>query len=579
MPPEESAPTAGLPAWLSTLGNGIAGVGKFGLNTLAVVGGVPPPFPGQPFDFMSGAHPGGWQHPERQALAQSYIPDGLTDADKARRMETFRLVPINNWPMLIRQFQKTDLEASKLWASPEAQRVYDQGGPDAWERRYPGVPLPASKPITVKDYPPMDELDQAIARMGNTSSVPLPFPVQAQSGPVFPSVGVKDAIDDATNLTQWGAMTRPGAEGAMARSAVAKVPLGFEDATAAAQQFGQIAQRLGYLPEISVDSSGVSLKMSRPGQQAFESGMGAKRSNVTPLGGGGGAAPTAPAAKPGGNTGVDTADGRWFDLGNGQYADPQGNIHDQLPTGTPTRPATVEPAAPTEPPMRGQVTAPPVSLSIENFPNATAADFEGMAADQRSRTALALKEQELELTQRFKDRNLTEDERTQLRKIAAARAIVQTFEDYALHGSTKDTSLPATERVPSALPKKAITGMGAAGEAIRQSETYQKFDRNLHLKALKGLRVASRSLLIKSLGDDSGNVGQQEGQQIDALTDGMSQPEIRQQAGVMRKLLDEREASVLKGKADRNGGASAPASGGTTRTMTLRNGKTVIVTE
>lgn len=156
---------------------------------------------GLPFQFLGGmlgqppGNQGGWKHPDRQALAMSYIPEALNDADKAQRMETFRLVPINNWPMLIRQFQKADLDAARIHASPEAQELYQAGGAEAWQQRYPGVPLPTSRPITIKDYRPLDELDEAIARVGQTDTVPLPFPIQTPGRPMFPPAAKTDQFE------------------------------------------------------------------------------------------------------------------------------------------------------------------------------------------------------------------------------------------------------------------------------------------------------------------------------------------------------------------------------------------------
>lgn len=169
-----------------------AGANALGQGVGAVVG--------LPFQFLGGLlgqQPGnqsGWKHPDRQALAMSYIPEALSDADKAQRMETFRLVPINNWPMLIRQFQKTDLDAAKIHASPEAQELYSMGGAQLWQQRYPGVPLPTARPITVKDYPPLDDLDRAIADAGNLDRLPLPFPIQAQGAPMFPPAAPSDQL-------------------------------------------------------------------------------------------------------------------------------------------------------------------------------------------------------------------------------------------------------------------------------------------------------------------------------------------------------------------------------------------------
>jgi hypothetical protein len=192
------------PSWLSSLGSavgsGLGTAGRFGANTVAMVLGAR----GQQVPFpMQDTSGGAWQHPERQALAESYVPTALNEFDRLQRMETFRQLPLNAWPLLIRQFQKQDLAAADIHADPEAQALYREGGPQAWEARYPGIPLPPSRRITIKDYPPLDVLDQAIARIGGTDTVPLPEPITGQTGPIFPTPAPGKALayaKDTRNL-------------------------------------------------------------------------------------------------------------------------------------------------------------------------------------------------------------------------------------------------------------------------------------------------------------------------------------------------------------------------------------------
>lgn len=536
MPPDEQSPapaSSGMPAWLSALGSGAATVGKHAANILAIASGSPVvPFPGPPSTE--------WQHPERRDLALQYIPPTLDPEEQFKRLETFRQIPLREWPSLISHFEQVDRRNTEMMQTPEYQALFAQGGPQALQAF--GMPLPPHV-LAAQDAP----LSAASQARGDTA----PSLPDRQPQAILPPIPPEELVKRFGAETQLNAMRRPGTEGAMARAAIAKVPLGFEDATAAAQQFGQVAQQLGYLPEISVDASGVSLKMSKPGQQAFESGMGAKRSNVTPLGGGGGG-PTAPAAKPGGNTGVDTADGRWFDLGNGQYADPQGNIHDQLPTGTPTRPATVEPAAPTETPMRGQSP----SLSIGNYPDATAADFQLLQEQQQNAIKLEYEKQKAELDAKVKAAQLNENERTKLAKIAAARSFLNVFEQYGLHGQ-EGSKATGAESFQSTLPDKRISGLPAAGELVRQSGPVQMLARDPFLQGFRRYQSIARPIIARNLGDDTGNLSETEQAAAAAMTAAASKPELRDAVAQMRAIIDEREKALLAGK---DAGSSAPTS-------------------
>jgi hypothetical protein len=121
-----------MPDWLDALGRGAATVGRFGANTLAIAGGAPLPFP------MGGR--GGWQHPERQKLALQYIPETLPPEEQEQRLETFRQVPLNNWPELIGQFQKQDEHRAAVMQTPEYQNIYRQYGPAGLQAF--GMPLP-----------------------------------------------------------------------------------------------------------------------------------------------------------------------------------------------------------------------------------------------------------------------------------------------------------------------------------------------------------------------------------------------------------------------------------------------------
>lgn len=583
-----------LPEWLNTAGRVAGNVAALPLNILGAVAGIQP------------ASQDGWQHPERRDLALQYIPPTLDPEEQFKRLETFRQIPLREWPSLISHFEQVDRRNTEMMQTPEYQALFAQGGPQALQAF--GMPLPPHV-LAAQDAPLSAESQ---ARGDTAPSLP-----DRQPQAILPPIPPEELVKRFGAETQLNAMRRPGTEGAMARAAIAKVPLGFEDATAAAQQFGQVAQRLGYLPEISVDASGVSLKMSKPGQQAFESGMGAKRSNVTPLGGGGGGAPTAPAAKPGGNTGIDTADGRWFDLGNGQYADPQGNIHDQLPTGTPTRPATVEPAAPTETPMRGQSP----SLSIGNHPDATAADFQLLQEKQQNDLKLEFEKRKAELEDRLlaarrpndlqfqkdserqrrdleleydrrradleteirqarrpedlqdkrtaeqqrldlqldydrrksqmeaqlKAGQLDENTRTKLAKIAAARAFLNVYEQYGLKGQAGDQATGA-ESFQSTLPDTRLSGLPAAGELLRQSAPVQTLARDPFLQGFRRYQSIARPIIARNLGDDTGNLSETEQAAAAAMTAAASKPELRDAVAQMRAIIDEREKALLAGK-------------------------------
>jgi hypothetical protein len=585
---------------------------------------------GLPFQFLGGMlgqgqpQTGGWKHPERQALAYSYVPDALSQEDKAQRMETFRLVPIHNWPSLIKQFQRQDMEASKLYASPEYQALYQDAGPQAVQQRYPGVPLPPQRQITLKDYPPLDDLDQAIAKVGGTESVPLPLPIQAKGGPQFPPVAPGDAVKYETSRRQLGAMSRPGAEGDYAADILAKIPPSIATNQELLGKLGPIlqqAQGSGFVPELSLSPNGYTIDLKNPQGSARASGIGSRQAEYSPLGGGGGGggAPRGepvggylgPQQRPDGKVSTELLIGISDERLNGgketnipllvpgqtgvdrllagekpndnqvghaiEFAAEQARQGVSFPSfdspeaatdaarGRSAQGGALNSSLTGEPPMRGQP-----SLSLGNYPDATAADFKLLEKKQQNDLQLGYEEEKAAIEAKAKGRELNEGERTKLSKIAAARSFLNVFERYGLEGQKGDG---ATESFPSALPAERISGMKAAGQIIRQSGPVQKIAREPFYQGLKRYQSIARPIIARNLGDDTGNLSETEQAAASAMTEAASQPEIRDAVAQMRAIIDEREAALLAGKSEQKPPGNAPG----VKTRTLRSGKTILV--
>lgn len=528
MPPDEQPAPSGTPAWFSALGSGAAKVGKTAANVLAIAAGSPVvPFPGPPSTE--------WQHPERRELALQYIPETLDPGEQFKRLETFRQIPLKEWPTLINHFQDQDRRNAELMQTPQYQAIYQQGGPQALQAF--GMPLPPHV-LAAQDAPLSAE---AQARGETAPSLPFRTPHA-----VLPPIPPDELVKRFGAETQLDAMRKPGTEGAMARAAVAKVPLGFEDATAAAQQFSHVATKLGYTPEISVDASGVSLKMSRPEQAAFQAGMGQKRSQYTPLGGG----TAAPAPSPSGaapivvqfddgsfgmemNGALSTIDAKTAEDLQRAGLTVQRATKDAAPAGTP---------APTETPMRGQA-----SLSIGNNPDATAADLQLLTEQQQNALKLDFEQQKAAMEAKLKGAQLNENERTKLAKIAAARSFLNVFEQYGLRGQQGDPATGA-ETFASTLPNERISGLPAAGELLRQSAPVQSLARDPFLQGFRRYQSIARPIIARNLGDDTGNLSETEQAAAAAMTAAASKPELRDAVAQMRAIIDEREKALLAGK-------------------------------
>ena len=75
---------------LDVLGTGARALGE-GIGSVAAI----------PFQFLGGLlgqgqpNATGWKHPDRQALALSYIPEALNDEDRAQRMEMVEKLDLN----------------------------------------------------------------------------------------------------------------------------------------------------------------------------------------------------------------------------------------------------------------------------------------------------------------------------------------------------------------------------------------------------------------------------------------------------------------------------------------------------
>jgi hypothetical protein len=377
---------------------------------------------------------------------------------------------------------------------------------------------------------------------------------------MWPPVSPGKAVKYETDVRQLGAMQRPGAEGEYAADILAKVPPSIATNQEILGKLTPILQQAahgGFVPEVSLSQNGYTIDLKNPGMASEASTLGQQRGQRRPLGGGG----PAP-RRGGGNVGVPTPTGQYFDLGNGQYADPQGNIVDALPAGATTQPATVVPA---EEPMRGQG-AP--SLSIENFPGATADDFELMAAElgarQKQRIEAETKREEAALAAR----TLSADDRTALRKMIPAKAMLKVLEQYALEGG---------EGVPSTLPKERVRGSARIAENLRQGETYQNWwDADPFLQGFRRLHVMGRPILARGIGDEQGNLAKDEQLVWDAVLAARSVPEVKDAMQQVRALVAEKEAMITAGKTGSTEPTPAPTPGGGQRMRTLSSGKTII---
>lgn len=527
-----------LPEWMQTAGRVVGNVAALPLNILGAVAGIQP----QPA-------PGEWRYPERREQALRLIPETLPIGEQMQRLEMFRLQPYRDWPDLKLAYDKLDRDNAQLMQTPEYQALYAQGGPAGLQAF--GYPQPPQV-LAAQDAPLSAE-----ARARGETAPSLPFRVPQA---ILPPVPPEELVKRFNAETQLDAMRRAGAEGGVARATLAGVPPELADAAGMVDAFTQLAQSRGFVAEPTIDKGGVSVKLSRPGQTAFESGMGTKRSTFTPLGGGGGA------STGGGTVGQPSPQGKVYDLGNGQFALEDGTLVDRPPSGVTPTPATTEPApaAPAAPPMRGQD-----SLAIENYPDATAADFELMkeAISTKQRAEI-----ELETERRKRDlaaQTLSDTERTMLSKMIPAEAMLTILERYAEDGGPG---------APSTLPKTRVRGAARVQEKLRQNETYQEWwAADPFLQGFKRLHTMGRPILARGIGDEQGNLAKTEQQVWDSVLGARSVPEMKDAVGQVRQLIEEKKRLITAGKT----GAStpAPAASPTLRTKTLSTGKAIVVTD
>ena len=510
-----------LPEWMQTAGRVVGNVAALPLNILGAVAGIQP----QPA-------PGEWRYPERREQALRLIPETLPIGEQMQRLEMFRLQPYRDWPDLKLAYDKLDRDNAQLMQTPEYQALYAQGGPAGLQAF--GYPQPPQV-LAAQDAPLSAE-----ARARGETAPSLPFRVPQA---ILPPVPPEELVKRFNAETQLDAMRRAGAEGGVARATLAGVPPELADAAGMVDAFTQLAQSRGFVAEPTIDKGGVSVKLSRPGQTAFESGMGTKRSTFTPLGGGGGA------STGGGTVGQPSPQGKVYDLGNGQFALEDGTLVDRPPSGVTPTPATTEPApaAPAAPPMRGQD-----SLAIENYPDATAADFQLLQERQQNALKLEYEQQRAEMEAKIKGRQLNENERTKIAKIAAARSFLNVFEQYGLEGQR---GTGATETFPSSLPDTRIRGTKAAAELLRQSVPVQTLARDPFLQGFRRYQSIARPIIARNLGDDTGNLSETEQAAAAAMAEAASKPELRDAVQQMRAIIDERERALLQGK---EGGGAAP---------------------
>jgi hypothetical protein len=217
-----------MPEWLDTIGRGAASVGRFGANTLAIVAGSPVlPFPAPPSTE--------WRFPERQKLAQQYVPSTLPPEEQAKRMETFRQVPLDEWPALIGQFAKQDKVIADTYADPHYQATL-AADPQQAMQRFPNIPLPPEV-LAARDMPLSPE-----SRAAGLSAPSQPFPVASYALPL------------------------PHPEKRMAyRTAQDQLAFTENDERAA-----RTVAKVGLTPEMEAESARLTAAGTRAGQEPFD---------------------------------------------------------------------------------------------------------------------------------------------------------------------------------------------------------------------------------------------------------------------------------------------------------------------
>lgn len=363
----DEAAASGTPAWLSAIGSGLATAGRFGANTLALVAGSPVlPFPMQGGGASDPMDPRTWQHPERYAIARQVVPDTLPPEEQQARMTRLYHTPFKLWNDIFHEYKTEDRQNAETMQSQVYRDIYAQGGPAAL--RAFNMPLPPQV-LAAQDAPLSAE-----AQARGETAPSLPDRVRQDIMPPIPPEELVKRFKANTQLSVYASGN-------------------VDDIRAIAGLPPTVAYEVGRQRALR------EAQNQEPHLPVF--GGGGAPTATTPR-------PVAPGMKPGGNQGVQTPQGRYYDLGNGQYADERGTIVDAIPTGATAVPATVEPAdaaAPTTAPapMAGRAIEdrfPPIQIlpgespeTFEQRKKAREADIQLALSGDKAAQALATKRQ------------------------------------------------------------------------------------------------------------------------------------------------------------------------------------------
>lgn len=287
-----------LPDWMNTAGHVAGQVAALPFNILGALAGIRPQ-----------GEAGAWKFPERQALALQYIPETLAPEEQAKRLETFRQIPLHSWPTLINHFQVEDQKATAMMQTPEYQQILQQGGPEAL--RAFGMP-PPPQVLAAQDAPLSPE--------SQAQGLGAPSLPNRTRQAILPPIPPEELVKRFNAQDQLAYRSASGPQGEMDRRTMAGVGQTLEQKLAEKRALDAVTSQRDFVPV---------------------------------FGGG--------AARPGA-AGTATPEGQVFDLGNGQFALADGTLVAK-PAG-PTTPATTEPAPLAGQPMAGRTEEqfPPVDI-------------------------------------------------------------------------------------------------------------------------------------------------------------------------------------------------------------------------
>jgi hypothetical protein len=235
-------------------------------------------------------------------------------------------------------------------------------------------------------------------------------------------------------------------------------------------------------------------------------------------------------------------------VGEAKYLPPGSQTSGGIPGTAPAISAGSSPAS------GGSIAAP----SIGATPDMSVAQM-ALAGDVATKNIQLQYDQERQkMAATLKGATYNEDDLKRLNQIATARGFLNAFEDYAQHGTANDPTAPPQERFPSSLPTERVSGAAAITELGRQNSLLQGALRDPFLRNYRGYQGLAKPILSRSIGGDVGNLSEQEQKAVEGVMNAISVPEVKDTVRQLRRIIDAREAEIVKGKSASGLGA-APA--------------------